>query len=471
VLGGSVSDLPATQYARSADGTRLAYQVVGEGLVDLVFMPWDRPVDLLWDEPAAVRVRKRLSGFSRTIFFDVRGSGSSEGNPLDGAIGERFAEDVHAVLDAVGSERAVLLCGGTLGPGAIAFVATHPQRVVALVLCNTFAHYVRDADYPCGIPAHALDRIVAQVTSAWGTGAQLDLLAPSRSTDDRLRTQWARNQRLGVGAGKQANVMRARLEADARPFLAAVRVPTLVLHREGNRFIRIGAGRYIADHIDGATFVALPGDDHLLFTGDSDALVDEIEEFLTGTHQGPEGDVVTAAVLFTDIVASTEQSARVGHRHWTALLDAHNAMVRASLDRYRGREIKTIGDGFLATFDATTRAVRAAIEIVAHAQQASLDVRAGVHSGDIEILPDDVAGLAVTIAKRVCDLADPGTVLVSETVKGQLVGTGITTSPHGTHTLKGVPDQWHLYTVTTPPPTGHFDPPGRSTTPPASDDR
>ena len=259
-----------------------------------------------------------------------------------------------------------------------------------------------------------------------------------------------RNRRLGVGAGAQANAMRAGLEGDARPFLASVRVPTLVLHREGNRFIRIGAGRYIAEHIDGATFVALPGDDHLLFAGDSDARVDEIEEFLTGTHQAPEGDVVTAAVLFTDIVASTEQAAHVGHRPWTALLDAHNATVRATLDRYRGREIKTIGDGFLATFDATTRAVRAAIEIVAHAQQASLDVRAGVHSGEIEILPDDVAGLAVTIAKRVCDLADPGTVLVSETVKGQLVGTGITTSPHGTHTLKGVPDQWHLYTVTTP---------------------
>jgi len=219
------------------------------------------------------------------------------------------------------------------------------------------------------------------------------------------------------------------------------------LHRENNRYIRLGAGQYLAEHIPNAHLVVLPGDDHLFFAGDIDALAGEIEEFLTGGHQAPEGDVVTTTILFTDIVSSTEQSARMGHRRWTTLTDAHDAMVRATLARHRGREIKTIGDGFLATFDATTRAVRAATQIVAAAKDMGLEVRAGVHIGEVEVRPDDVVGLAVSIAKRVCDLAGPGEVFLSEVVKLHLVGSDLAASEQGTHVLKGVPDEWRLFTV------------------------
>jgi len=241
--------------------------------------------------------------------------------------------------------------------------------------------------------------------------------------------------------------VRAGFLRDVRALLPTLAVPTLVLHREGNRYIRVGAGRYLAEHIPGATYVELSGNDHLFFVDDTDAVLDNIEEFLTGSHQAPEGDVVTTTILFTDIVASTEQSARMGHRKWTTLTDSHDAMIRAALQRHRGREVKTIGDGFLATFDASTRAVRAAMEIVAAARGLGLDVRVGVHTGEVEVRADDVVGLPVSIAKRICDLADPGEVLVSEAVKILTVGSGITVSEQGTHVLKGVPETWRLFAV------------------------
>ena len=235
---------------------------------------------------------------------------------------------------------------------------------------------------------------------------------------------------------------------DVRDVLGTLRVPTLVMHRRDDRYIRVEAGRHLAEHIDGATYVELPGIDSELWAGDYDVVLDEIEEFLTGRRQAPEGEVVGATVLFTDIVASTEHAARLGHRKWAALMDAHDAMVRASLSRHRGHEVKTIGDGFLATFDATTRAVRAAVEIVTRAKGIGIEVRAGVHSGDIEIRTDDVVGLTVTISKRICDRADPGQVLVSEAVRSQLIGSAIATEERGVHALKGVPEKWRLFTAT-----------------------
>jgi len=240
---------------------------------------------------------------------------------------------------------------------------------------------------------------------------------------------------------------RALLLQDVRALLPTLAVPTLVLHRAGNRSIPVGASCYLADQIAGAKFIELPGEDAIFFVGDTDALLDEIEEFLTGSHQAPEGNVVSATILFTDIVASTEQSARMGHRKWTALTDEHDAMVRATFGRYRGREIKTTGDGFLATFDAATRAVRAATEIATAARGIGLEVRAGVHAGELEVRRDDVVGLAVSIAKRICDLAGAGEVFVSETVKGHLVGSDIALSEQGIHVLKGVPDEWRLYAI------------------------
>jgi class 3 adenylate cyclase len=276
----------------------------------------------------------------------------------------------------------------------------------------------------------------------------VEVVAPSRIADDRFRGWFARSARFGAGPDQVADLIRANLQGDVRPLLPSISVPTLVLHRERNRFIHLGAGQYLAEHIPNAKFVVLPGHDHLFFVGDTDALVDEIEEFLTGTRSGAEGEVIMAAVLFTDIVASTEHQARVGPREWSRLTDHHDAMVRAALARYRGREVKTTGDGFLATFDATGRALRCAADILAGAKDIGLDLRAGVHTGEVEVRGDDIGGLAVTIAKRVCDLAGPGQLLVSETVRGHMVGAGITFDDRGEHELKGVPGTWRLYAVT-----------------------
>jgi class 3 adenylate cyclase len=274
-------------------------------------------------------------------------------------------------------------------------------------------------------------------------------LAPSRAADERFQAWITRSRRFRGGPDKVADLIRINFEDDVRPLLSSVSVPTLVLHREGNRWIHLGAGRYLAEHIPHAKLVVLPGADHIFFVGDSDALVDEIEEFLTGTRSGAESETELAVVLFTDIVASTEHQARVGAREWSRLTDHHDAMVRAALSRHGGHEVKTTGDGFLATFNATGRALRCSANILAGARGIGLELRAGVHTGEVEVRGDDIAGLAVTIAKRVCDLAVPGQVLVSETVRGHMVGAGINFEEQGEHELKGVPGTWRLFSVAT----------------------
>ena len=441
-------DVPETRYARSADGTNLAYQVSGVGPLDLVFVQRSGiPIDLLSEEPGCVRLRKRLDAFSHTVWFDRRGWGASEGDARDSNIGEIFTADLTAVLDAVGFERPALVSVDANGGGTVHFSVTHPERVSFLVLVNSYAHYVREDDYPCGIPREGLDQFLVGVKGAWGTGRVVEVLAPSRITDQRFRAWYARSTRFGGGPDLMTDIVRIDLDDDVRQLLPFISCPTLILHREGNRFIRADAGRYLAEHIPDARFVLLPGEDHAFFVGDTDSLADEIEEFLTGARAGAEGEVMLAAVLFTDIVASTEHQALVGPREWSRLIDRHDAMVRAALARYRGREVKTTGDGFLATFDATGRALRCAAEVVAGAKDIGLDLRAGVHTGEVEVRGDDLGGLAVTIAKRVCDLAGPGQLLVSDTVRGQMVGAGITFDDRGEHELKGVPGTWRLYAV------------------------
>jgi len=305
---------------------------------------------------------------------------------------------------------------------------------------------VREDDYPWGVPREDLDRLIAAVKDAWGTGESVALIAPSRSADERLRSWWGRLERLGLGRDQMAEGWRASLEEDVRPLLSSVAPPTLVLHREGCAY-DLGVGEYLAEHIPGARFVALSGDEFPYFMGDVDALADEIEEFLTGGRAGAAGDVVTATVLFTDIVGSTEQQARLGQRQWSQLADRHDAMVRAALTRYGGQEIKTTGDGFLATFDATGRALRCASEILTDAQGIGVELRVGLHTGDVEMRGDDVVGLAVSIAKRVCDLATPGQLLVSETVRGSTIASGFTFEDQGEHQLKGVPGTWRLHAL------------------------
>jgi len=443
-----VTAAPETHYTRSADGTNLAYQVSGDGPVELAFVHGITiPLDLLYDDPGFGRFRRRMSTFSRTLWFDRRGLGASEGDPHDSLAEEIFDADLTAVFDAAGFERPTLVAEGTSGGRAVHFSAIHPERVSALVLINSHARYLREDGYPWGHPPEQLDRVVATVREVWGTAAGLEVVAPGRMADERFRAWYARSVRVGGGPDYVADLVRTSLEHDVRPLLPSISVPTLVLHREGNRYIDRGAGRYLAEHIPGAKFVLLPGDEHLFFAGDTDALTDEIEEFLTGTRGGAEGDVVLAAVLFTDIVASTEHQARVGPREWSRLTDHHDAMVRAALSRHRGHEVKTTGDGFLATFDATGRALRCAADILAGAKDIGLELRAGVHTGEIEVRGDDIAGLAVTIAKRVCDLAGPGQVLVSETVRAVMVGGGIEFEDRGKHELKGVPGTWRLFVV------------------------
>jgi class 3 adenylate cyclase len=445
-----MTNAPETRYTRSADGTNLAYQMSGDGPVDLVFLH-ALPIDLLSDDPGFLRVRKRLGTFSRTVWFEARGLGASEGDGRDSNPGEIFDADLMAVLDAVGFEQPALVAEDASGGRAIHFSVTHPERVSALVLVNSYAHYVRKDDYPWGLPLEILDRFVEFIKERWGTGAVVEVIAPSRMADDRFRAWYARSMRYTGGPDLTADVVRAGLQADLRPFLPAISFPTLVLHREGNRYIHLGAGRYLAEHIPNAKFVALPGDDHLFWVGDTDALVDEIEEFLTGARSGAEGDVLTMTVLFTDIVASTEHQAQVGPREWSRLTDHHDAMVRAALSRHRGHEVKTTGDGFLATFDATGRALRCAAEILAGAKGIGLELRAGVHTGEVEVRGDDIGGMGVTIAKRVCDLAGPGEVLASHAVEAAVAGSGIKFEDRGDHRLRGVPGRWRLYAVATAP--------------------
>jgi class 3 adenylate cyclase len=448
--GGVMTAGAETHYTRSADGTNLAYQVSGAGPLEVVCsVAGTIPIDLLADDPGFVRLRRRLDVFSHAVWFDLRGLGASEGDPRDSLAGDIFDADLLAVLKAVGFDRPALVAVAASGPRAIRFSTTHPGRVSALVLINSHAHYVRHEDYPWGLSPQSLDRMSALLKERLGQGDSLvEVVAPSRMADERFRAWFARAGRFSGGPDLIADIFTAEYELDARAFLTAVSVPTLVLHREGNRLIRLGAGRYLAEHIPNAKLVVLPGDDHLFFAGDTYALVDEIEDFLTGARSGAEGDVLTMTVLFTDIVASTEHQARVGPREWSRLTDHHDAMVRAALARHRGREIKTTGDGFLATFDATGRALRCAADILAGAKDIGLDLRAGVHTGEVEVRGDDIAGLAVTIAKRVCDLAGAGQVLATETVRSNMVGAaGIEFTDQGERQLKGVPGTWRFFSV------------------------
>jgi class 3 adenylate cyclase len=313
---------------------------------------------------------------------------------------------------------------------------------------GSYAHYVQGDGYPWGVPVEMMEQAATETGVDWGTDGSIAFLAPSRASDERFKAWFARAARLSSGPEQVVAMMLAGMSEDVRPLLPSVSVPTLVLHREGDRLIALGAGRYLAERIPNAKFVVLPGDDHLFFVGDTDAIVDEVEEFLTGTRTGAEGEVALAAVLFTDIVSSTEQHARVGSREWSRLTDRHDAMVRGALAHHLGHEVKTMGDGFLATFDTSGRAIRCASEIVAGARGIGLDLRAGIHTGEVEVRGDDIAGLTVTIAKRVCDLAGPGEVLVTRTVTDHVVGSAVMFEDQGERQLKGIPGSWRLFTVT-----------------------
>ncbi len=436
--------VPETVYAKASGGS-VGYQAVGSGPPDLLATkPAFLPVDLMWDEPRLARFLNGLSSFSRHIWFDPRGMGSSDPiAPVEGRLIESIVDDMIAVLDELGCERVVVV--GAIGPPALQFAATHPERTSALVLINPTARYRRADDYPAGYADEQIDRMLAARRDGWGTGEERSGWAPSLAGDVRFARWAARCERLANPPKDAAWRLRASFEVDVRHLLPAIRVPTLVVLRAGWRDSE--QARYVAEHIDGARSVELAGEDYLFFAGDTGPLVDSIEEFVTGGLPRRDVDRVLATVLFTDVVSSTEQAAGMGDRRWSELLATHNDLTRAELERFRGREINTTGDGFLATFDGPGRAVRCAGAIRDAVRAIGITVRGGLHTGEIELRGDDIGGIAVHIAQRVQALAQPNEVLVSRTVADLIAGSGIALADRGTHALKGVPNQWQLFVL------------------------
>jgi pimeloyl-ACP methyl ester carboxylesterase len=441
--------IPQTRYAKTPDGVSIAYQVVGDGPLDLVWVPgWVSHVEAIWDEPSAARFLERLASFSRLILFDKRGTGMSDRVPTaDLPTLEQRMSDLLTVCDQVGSERAALLGVSEGAPLCVLFGATYPDRTTAIVLLGGFAREVVDDGYPWGYTREGVDAFLEEVARDWGGPVGLDIRAPSRAGDERFRANWARYLRMGASPSAVLALVKMNAEIDVRSVLDACRVPTLVLHRTGDRAVPVELGRYLAEKIPGAKLVELPGDDHLPWVGDTDAILGEIEQFLTGVRHDREPSRVLATVLFTDIVSSTEQAARLGDQRWGDLLQAHHAAVREQLLRFDGRELGTAGDGFLAIFDGPARAVRCAQAIVAAVRPLGLEIRAGLHTGEIELAGDDVHGLAVHIGARIAALAGPGEILVSRTVKDLVVGSGLAFRERGREVLKGVPDAWDLFAV------------------------
>jgi class 3 adenylate cyclase len=439
---------PETRYARLGD-LHLAYQVLGSGPPDILLLDqWFSHMEAQWDVSPLATFRERLASFGRLIMFDKRGTGLSDPVPTSALpTVEAWMDDVPAVLDAVGSERAHLITNIGGGIMAMTFAAAHPERVLSLILVDCFARFQVAPDFPIGAPAEAVPEALAQAEADTGRGVMIDLFAPSLAGDDRLRRAWSRYERQAASPGSTVAIVRLIYESDVRSVLSAIRLPTLVIHRKDARAFRVEHGRYLAEHIEGAKYVELPGIDNLIWAGDQDAIVAEIQDFVTGVRPAPAPHRVLATVLFTDIVGSTRLAAELGDERWHALLGEHNRVARAQLERFGGNEVKTVGDGFLATFDGPARAIRCALAIRDGLGELGLEIRAGLHTGEIEVQSDDIAGLAVHIGARISGLAQGGEVLVSSTVRDLVVGSGLAFEDRGSHELKGVPGEWRVLAV------------------------
>jgi len=437
---------PETRYTRSGD-VNIAYQVFGEGRLDLVYvMGWVTNLEAFWQEPSVARFFQRLASFSRLILFDKRGTGLSDRVPIkELPTLEQRMDDVRAVMDAAGSDRAALFGVSEGGPMSVLFAATYPERTSALVLYGSYAKRLRDPTYPWAPTREERDNWYDLLERGWGGVVDIGTMAPN--ADPHFREWWARYLRMSASPGAALALGRMNAEIDIREVLPSIRVPTLILHRTGDLDMDVGGARYMASRIAGAKYIELPGDDHLPFVGDQEAILDEIEEFLTGARQHAELDRVLATVLFTDMVGSTERSAALGDKRWRDLLEAHNRVMREELDRFRGREIDTAGDGFFATFDGPARAVRCACAMRNELARLGIDIRAGLHTGECELVADKVRGIAVHIGSRVASLARPGEVLVSSTVKDLVAGSGLDFEDRGVQTLRGVPGEWRLFAV------------------------
>ena len=440
----------STRYTRTAEGSYLAYQVSGNGPIDLVLpITGSAAVEMIWDEPKVGAFLSRLASFSRLITFDPRGFGSS-GRLDAGAVPavQAWKDDIGTVMDAVGSERAAFLAWGESTGATMFFAATYPERVSRLVLVNAYARFARNDAIPWGLPVDLVPSYVSTIQEVWGTGACAAALAPSMIQTHEARERWGRIERLTASPDVLAASTRAVMESDVTSVLPAIQSQALVMSRRGDRHIRYEHGRYIASRIPNARFVEMAGDDHSPFAGRTEELLDEIEQFLTGTQPIPVFDRVLVTVLFTDIVGSTEQVAQLGDRRWRESLNRYDDVVQRLLERFRGRLINTTGDGTLATFDGPARAIECALGIAGAVREVGLDIRAGLHTGEVETRGEDVAGIAVHIGARISALALAGEVLVSRTVADLVVGSGIEFQNRGEHQLKGVPGSWQLFSVT-----------------------
>jgi class 3 adenylate cyclase/alpha-beta hydrolase superfamily lysophospholipase len=438
---------PETRYARSGD-LHIAYQVVGEGPIDLVYVPsWISQVEHYWEEPVVAGYFERLASFSRLIMFDRRGSGLSDPVPSAPTLEEQI-DDVVAVMDAAASEQAAmfaLLDGGSM---AALFAATHPERTNALVLYEAMARMSWAEDYPWA-PRHEEREASLRDAISWGDGSRVAALSPGAAENPRVRAWFARLERLSASPGTAIKLMRMNGEIDVRAVLPSIQAPTLVLHRPDDGLVDVRHSRYLAEHIPGARYVELPGEETLVFGTDAEGELDEIEEFLTGVRPVRDPERILATVMFSDIVDSTSRAAELGDRRWRDLLDLIDRSIGQELARFRGRTVKSMGDGFLATFDGPARAIRCATSIGEVAQdQFGLQIRSGLHTGEIEVMGSDVGGIAVHIGARVGATAAPGEVLVSGTVKDLVVGSGIRFEDRGERELRGVPGQWRLWAVT-----------------------
>ena len=437
-----------TRYARSGD-LWIAYQVLGDGPIDLLWAPgYMSHIEQNWTWPAYRDFLERLASFSRLILFDRRGTGLSDRNLSLGSF-EELLDDMRAVLDAAGSERAALFGGAEGGPMCALFAATYPERTVALILGGSYPRRTWAADCPWGLDERAQRRILEAYDARWGTELfGVHKVAPTLAGDPQF-TRWHAQACRFAGTPASARAwFQITMEIDVRGVLPAIRVPTLVLHRADDRVVPVEAGRYLADHIPTARLVEQPGVDHYPFVGDYDAFLDEVEEFLTGTRRPRAPDRVLATVLFPDIVGSTERASELGDQRWKTLLDDHHRLVRAELERSRRKEIRIAGDGFLATFDGPARAIRCACAIRDAVQQLGIEIRAGLHTGEVELTDGGVEGIAVHIGARIAELAGAGEVLTSSTVRDLVVGSGIDFSSGGTRVLRGVPGEWQVHAVT-----------------------
>lgn len=441
-VAGSAPDI---HYAKSG-GLNIAFSVTGEG-PDLVVAPgFISHLDIMWEEPSVTHFYSRLASFRRVVTFDKRGTGLSD-PVMHASTLEESVDDMRAVMDAAGCESADLVGISEGGTMAMLMTAGHPDRVKALVLYGTFSRLLQAPDYPLGVTEQQLSALIEISTNGWGEGVGLGAWAPSRREDAALRGWWARLQRVAASPGMVRNIFALYPQLDIRDVLPAIRVPTLVLHRRDDRMVRPEMGRYVAERIPGSKFVELDGTDHLFFTGDADALLDEIEEFLTGVRPVPAVERVLATVLFTDIVDSTKRAVELGDERWKELLGRHDAQVRRQLERFHGREVNTTGDGFLARFDGPARAIRCAIAIRDVLRSLGLEMRAGVHTGEVELRDDDISGIAVHVAARVAAAAEAGEVLVSRIVVDLVAGSGLGFADRGEHILKGVAGEWGLFAV------------------------